>query len=93
MAIQINETVRLNKLNRVYSTFPSAFKAMGFNDIDVNPKNIRELKKQKGKFFKVFSIGKGKFENLIGIQNEDGTQILVERIGITIIKKKHGTRT
>lgn len=88
MKLEINDTVRLNKLNRVYSAFPSAFKALGFNETVINPRNIHQLRFMKGKLFKIFAIGTGKFSNLIGIQNEDGTQILVEQIGITVLKRK-----
>ncbi len=88
MKLEINDTVRLNKLNRVYSAFPSAFKALGFNDIVRNPKNTYQLRFLKGKLFKIFAIGTGKFSNLIGIQNEDGVQILVEQHGITVLKRK-----
>lgn len=86
--LEVNETVRLNKLNKVYSAFPSAFKALGFENKTRNPQNVHQLRFCKNKLFKVFTIGKGKYENLVGIQDENGTQILVETIGITVLKKR-----
>jgi hypothetical protein len=85
--MDINSTVRLNKLSRVYSAFPSAFKHLGFENLVRNPQNVHQLRFYKGRFFKVFAIGKGKYENLVGIQNDEGLQILIDISGITEIKR------
>lgn len=83
----IGHTVRLNDLNKVYMTFRSAFKAMGFNNQMQNPHSPHVLRESKGEFFKVFTVGKGQFSELIGIQDEHGNQILVKEIGVTLVKR------
>mgnify|MGYP000876014569 CR=1 FL=1 len=87
--IEVGQTVRLKNLNRVYTTFSTAFKKLGFNNIVRNPENVISLKEFKGDFFKVFSVPSenGNFGGLIGIQNDQGIQLLVDAKGVNRIKR------
>lgn len=90
--ITVGQTVRLTKVNKVYATFTYAFKKMGFDDTLRNPRNIGQIQELKGEFFKVFAVSpnKGSIPDLLGIENEDGVQILVEVSGVSVIKRTTG---
>lgn len=89
LTIEMGDSVRLNKLNGVYTTFTAGFKKLGFKDKTRNPQNVLHLKELKGDFFKVFAIGKKDFSELVGIENKDSTiQLLVERRAVTVVRKR-----
>lgn len=80
------QKVILVKANRVYATYCSAFKALGFANQIQNPRFVSDIQRFKGKMFTIFAVGEDKYEGFIGIINENGEELLVQESGLRVAK-------
>lgn len=80
----IGDSVLLSDPGQMYTTHYHAFRELGFRNPD-EPKDFHPIEEKIGNIFTVISTYLSDGDSIVGIQDEDGLQLAVAAIGLTLV--------